>query len=232
MKKTILTLLFIFTIFNMSNVMITNAESTNKSYLKVDDNQIIMMEKFANLEREIYIKNLIQYVEFESEIIIPEYLNTKYVEYIYNTAISLEIPTRTAFRLIYTESRFKDTIVSPVGAYGLMQLMPDTRSSYYNLLCVDTLKNLDINEKDIYIGLNMLVELKTYWKSKGNSVNYSWKLALASYNAGKGKVIYYQGIPPYKETQDFISFIMKAHSNPKFFANYSKKYENTIKVRS
>jgi soluble lytic murein transglycosylase-like protein len=109
-----------------------------------------------------------------------------------------------------------------------MQLMPTTRKLYYEALRVDTL-NLDRNQEDIYIGLNKLKDEYTFWRERGNSVNVSWKLTLASYNAGKGTVIKYRGIPPYKETQDFVTFILKSHSNPQFFANYSRKYEDQIK---
>jgi soluble lytic murein transglycosylase-like protein len=132
---------------------------------------------------------------------------------------------------MFKESSFIDTVMSPVGAKGLMQLMPDTRKTYYELLRVDTL-NLDKNQEDIYIGMNMLLDLQAYWTDRGNSEKYSWKLSLASYNAGKGRVLQYKGIPPYKETQDFVVFILKAHSNPVFYANILQKNENSLKDRS
>jgi soluble lytic murein transglycosylase-like protein len=118
-----------------------------------------------------------------------------------------------------------------MGAYGLMQLMPATKQMYQALLRTDTL-NLDKNEEDIYIGLNYLKDLYSFWKGKGNLDKVSWRLALASYNAGKGNVLKYKGIPPYQQTIDFVSFIYRAHSNPDFYASYIKKYENQSKSRT
>lgn len=217
--------------FNSTSFSSAENDSNITTGISIEEIEKTMNERFAKIERETYIKDLIQYVEFEAEVIVPDTLNTNYVEFIYKTANQLNIPTRIAFRLIHQESRFNDTVVSPKGAYGLMQLMPDTRAKYYVLLRVDTL-NFDRNQEDIYIGLNILNELQTYWVKRGNSVKYSWKLSLASYNAGKGNVIKYMGVPPFTETQNFVAFILKSHSNPEFFARYKKKYENKIKISS
>ncbi len=225
MKKIILLVVFLFSSFIFTNSFVSTAEDSEMN------SDIIARNRILELEKEMYVKNLIQYIEFESEVIIPEYIEFEYVEYIYLISDTLGVPTRTAFRLVYKESAFRDTVVSPVGAEGLMQLMPDTRRIYKEILRTDTL-NLDKNREDIYIGLNMLKDLHSFWLERGNSDKYSWKLSLASYNAGKGNVIKYQGIPPFKETQDFVNFIYKAHSNPQFFANYAKKYENEIKNRT
>lgn len=227
MKKFIVTLVFLFSFISFDTILDSNAERIPET----NDSEKLFQQKMAQLEEEMYIKNLVQYIEFESEVIIPDRLDGKYIKFAFNLADSLELPTRTVFRLMYKESLFNDTIVSPVGAEGLMQLMPETRNMYYDLLRVDTL-NYDKNQEDIYIGLNLLNDLYNFWVSRGNSVNYSWKLALASYNAGRGAVLKHKGIPPYKETTDFVTFISKAHSNPRFFANYAQKYENQIKRRS
>jgi hypothetical protein len=233
MKKiiSILFLLFSFYIFSIIPTGNANSNSTTNNINYVSNTEIELEKKLVDLENEVRIKNLIQYIEFESEIIVPNYIDIKYIEYIYSTADTLKIPTRVAFRLVYRESSFRDTVASPAGAHGLMQLMPDTKEMYQNLLRTDTL-NLDKNQEDIYIGMNYLKDLYEFWKNKGNSEKVSWRLCLASYNAGKGAVIKYWGIPPYKETSDFVNFIYKAHSNPEFFANYAKKYENEIKSHS
>jgi soluble lytic murein transglycosylase-like protein len=172
--------------------------------------------------QEIYEQSVIQQIEFESELIIPKYFKYEYVEFTSKTADQFGISRRMAFRLIFKESSFIDTVKSPVGAKGLMQLMPDTRSKYYKILRVDTL-NFDKNKEDIYIGLYYLKDLREYWKKRGNSEKVLWKLALAGYNAGPPAVIKHKGIPPYKQTIDFVTFINSSHSNPVFYSNILKK---------
>lgn len=219
--KFSLILFFISTIFSI-NIINTITARPN------DDNDEIlttMLGKIDSLEREIRLIKLIQSIEFESEIIIPDNFNATYVEYIYNTSTTLSVPIRTAFRLIYKESSFRESVTSTSGANGLMQLMPGTRSLYYQNLRLDTL-NLDRVQEDIYIGLYMLKESHTFWKQRNNSKDYSWKLSLATYNSGIANVIKYKGIPPYKETNSFINFIQKPHSNPALVASYLKKYKN------
>jgi len=181
-------------------------------------------DKYVQMYQEVYQRSLIQQIEFESEVIIPKYFDFKYVEYAYNLSRQLQLSTRTVFRLMFKESSFIATIKSPMGAQGLMQLMPKTRDLYRISLCTDTL-NLDENEEDIYIGLNMLKSQHEYWEARGNSDKYSWRLSLATYNAGIVPVKFYQGIPPIKETLDFLAFILKPHSNPAFYANIVKKNE-------
>jgi hypothetical protein len=227
MKKFILTILFLFAVFSLSNISIGNAESNSNNSVNEYTNQMLT-EKIEKLQKEIYLSNLIQNVEFESEIIIPSYFDTKYVEYIYNISDTLKIPIRTSFRLVFKESSFIDTVASSAGAHGLMQLMPGTKQMYQNMLRTDTL-GLDKNQEDIYIGLTYLKDLYEFWLDRGNSERVSWKLSLASYNAGKGRVLEYKGIPPFKETIEFVAFIAKSHSNPEFLANYSRKYDNSHK---
>jgi soluble lytic murein transglycosylase-like protein len=223
-------LLFLFLLF--SSYVFTNTTGTdNNTSGGNEEANYILQQKIATMERQIYIQGLIQYIELESEIIIPGYIDTKYVEYIYETSKKLEVPVRTAFRMVFKESTFRDTVVSPAGAVGLMQLMPGTRESYYNELRVDTMR-LDKNQEDIYIGLYYVKDLYGFWSDRGNKEIISWKLCLASYNSGKGTVLSYKGIPPYKETQEFVAFILKQHSNPVFYAGYIKKYGNDIKNRT
>jgi soluble lytic murein transglycosylase-like protein len=175
-----------------------------------EDNAIKNYEK-QKIKREMYLKNLIQQIEIESEVIIPDYIDIKYVEYMYDLAHELELPTRMVFRLVYKESGFIDKIISPKGAEGFFQVMPNTCELYVKTLQVDTLK-LDDNQKNIYIGMHVLKDLYDYWISKGKPDSYSWKLSLACYNAGITKVLYYHGIPPYDETIRYIRFILKEHS--------------------
>ena len=146
----------------------------------------------------------------------------------YKTAKFFDIPVRIAFRLVYTESRFNDTITSPVGAYGFTQLMPKTFNHLKDQLGFSHL-TIDNRFGNIYLGFYYLRTLYDYWINKGKSENTAWKFALASYNAGPGKVRKYRGIPPYKETIEFVNFINKKHSNQKLYKEQIQASKNFVK---
>ena len=104
--------------------------------------------------------------------------------------------------LIKQESAFNPTAKSPVGAYGLTQLMPGTAKD----MGVDRL-NMDDNLKGGAKYITM--QLNTFGR-----IDH----ALAAYNAGPGNVRKYGGIPPFKETQGYVRRITK------FWKQYIARY--------
>ncbi|MCW2522327.1 MAG: lytic transglycosylase, partial [Frankiales bacterium] len=90
-----------------------------------------------------------------------------------------------------TESGGNPTAVSPAGAQGLMQLMPSTAAG------------LGVNPWDPAQSVQGAAQLLSGYLQKYGSV----PLALAAYNAGPGAVDQYGGVPPYPETQNYVSKI-------------------------
>nr|WP_245737679.1 lytic transglycosylase domain-containing protein [Jannaschia helgolandensis] len=98
--------------------------------------------------------------------------------------------------VVEAESSYNPSAVSPKGAYGLGQLMPDTARA----LGVDTrnpAQNLDGAAR------YLLAQLATF---------KDIDLALAAYNAGPHRVVEYSGIPPFTETRNYIARIHRIRS--------------------
>ncbi len=93
--------------------------------------------------------------------------------------------------IIHAESAFNPRAMSIKGAQGLMQLMPGTASDMGVLDAFDAEQNIRGGAR--YLGLLL------------QSFNGSEKLAAAAYNAGPGAVQRYKGVPPYAETQVYVS---------------------------
>jgi soluble lytic murein transglycosylase-like protein len=97
--------------------------------------------------------------------------------------------------VISTESGYEPSVISPKGAVGLMQVMPDTGKRY-------GVANLRDPAQNIRAGARYLRDLLRQF-------NNDLRLALAAYNAGENAVLRYGGrIPPYRETKEYVPRVM------------------------
>ena len=100
--------------------------------------------------------------------------------------------------VIHIESAFRADAVSRAGAMGLMQLMPAT-ARIYNLN-----SNFFEPRKNMHAGIAHLKYLMERYDDNTT-------LSLAAYNAGEGAVARHKGIPPYKETQNYVAKVLKLY---------------------
>jgi soluble lytic murein transglycosylase-like protein len=109
------------------------------------------------------------------------------------------LPVKFVASVARAESAYRTNAVSPKGAIGVMQLMPGTA------------KELGVDPHDVRQniegGTKMLRDLLLQYQNDPDQV----RKALAAYNAGPGAVAKYGGVPPYRETQNYVEKVLKQY---------------------
>ncbi len=104
--------------------------------------------------------------------------------------------------VIKAESLFDSKAVSTAGAKGLMQLMPPTA--------------LEVGVYDVFDPEQNIMGGTAYLRKMLNRFKDT-KKALAGYNAGPAAVVYYKGVPPFRETREYVEKVAK------FYYSYTGK---------
>ncbi len=108
-----------------------------------------------------------------------------------DAAVKHGVPVDLFLKLVQQESGWNANALSHKGAMGLAQLMPAT-AAYLGV-------NPKVPAENLEGGAKYLAEQYREFRS--------WRLALAAYNAGPHAVKKYGGVPPYKETQNYVRII-------------------------
>ncbi len=145
-------------------------------------------------------RNDIQYtlVWQERVLIDPKVDVVLYDSIITRAAHKYNIEKNLIRAIIKAESNFNPKAVSPVGARGLMQLMPATAAS--------------LNVPDSFHPANNIDGGVRYLRYLLNLFQGDLKIALAAYNAGEGAVMRYGNrIPPFRETQGYVKRVLNLY---------------------
>ncbi|WP_230200067.1 lytic transglycosylase domain-containing protein [Bacillus niameyensis] len=110
---------------------------------------------------------------------------------IQSAAEKFQLPAKLIKSIIKHESNFNSSAVSQAGASGLMQLMPGTARG--------------LGVQDIFDPMQNVMGGSKYLRQMLDKYDGNVSLALAAYNAGPGNVDKYGGIPPFKETQNYVN---------------------------
>jgi len=101
--------------------------------------------------------------------------------------------------IAHAESGFDARAVSPKGAQGVMQLMPETAREYGVTDAYSPVQSIDAGARHLH------ALLRRY----GGDLT----LAAAAYNAGIGAITRFGGVPPYRETRDYIAKVQALHAS-------------------
>lgn len=128
------------------------------------------------------------------QVIVSTPNSTGIDDHIREAASRYGVPQELITAMIEAESRFDVHAVSPRGALGLMQLMPGTAASLGIRDPFDPRQNIEG-------GVRHLCAMMARFRQ-------NLPLALAAYNAGEQAVIRHRGIPPYRETREYVRRIL------------------------
>lgn len=125
---------------------------------------------------------------------VTESTSQRFDAYIRDAARLYQIPEELVRAVIMVESGFSPRAVSPANAKGLMQLMPATAQRMQ-------VEDIFDPRQNIYGGVR-------YLRILANLFNGDLALTIAAYNAGEGAVLRYGGVPPYRETEDYVTRVV------------------------
>lgn len=135
-----------------------------------------------------------------------------YGSVIYQEAVRNDLPPELVAAIVKAESDFRPRLVSGKQALGLMQVLPSTGQLMGATNLMDPEENVRVGTK--------------YLKYLYRRFNGDLRLVLAAYNAGEGNIARFGGIPPFKETEDYLQKVVVAKRH------YQRQYARRLAART
>ena len=156
---------------------------------------------FSDILETVISQNSIQNPAASSNVLSNAVSDTVNLDEIFQKASdTYNVPINLLKAVAKAESNFNPTAESHAGAKGIMQLMPGTANSLGVTDSFDPEQNIMGGAK--YLSQQLI------------RYDEDVELALAAYNAGPGNVAKYHGVPPFEETQNYISKVMAYAGEP------------------
>lgn len=143
----------------------------------------------------VYPEDVLESLPMTKAILEPPAVPARYRDLVASVSAKHGMDPNVVHAVIQAESAYHSRAVSSKGAKGLMQLMPSTGAMYGALDLYDPKINIEA-------GVQHLKMLLKRFRS-------DLPLALAAYNAGEAAVDRFGGIPPFRETQNYVTRIMR-----------------------
>jgi len=189
-KYLLLHIIFALGVFFAVQILITSNAYAD-IYKYVDEDGVLHLTNVPSVPNAKYVLILKEKrVHFKSDIDI-----NKYDHIIAKAAKKYKVDEALIKAIIKAESNFNHEAVSPVGAQGLMQLMPATAYA--------------LQVEDVFQPENNIEGGVRYLRYLLNTYRGDLRLALAAYNAGETAVAKYSNnVPPFRETRNYINRVM------------------------
>lgn len=185
------------TVFKLSQVLPDRYVTRE---LALFDEQWLSAETHPGKHRNVFVEEMVRI----NDAIRREFFSSSmpYGELIHQKAEKYDVDPALVAAVIEQESRFRKNAQSPVGARGLMQLMPRTGRWMGASNLYDPAQNVDAGVK--------------YIKYLQKRFDGDLRQTIAAYNAGEGNVRRYGGVPPFSETQHYVKKVLH---------NYDKRHK-------